>query len=336
MKRLFSKKERAARWILLLTVILLILLLSVYLIKNSRDLEKDPYQIVMIPKVIDERNDFWKALIEGAQAGAKEYGVELSFRAADAEDNHEMQADILYQVAKEKPDAVILAPTSYTEVTDAAKEVTDAGIPLILVDSTLDEQLGKSLIATDNIEAGSKMAQCILENLPENPVIGVVAHVEGSSTAMEREAGLRIGLGSYEKHIVGIVFSDSDYDRGYEMTTKLLEEHPDINVLFGLNEYSAVGAARAVKDLNLTSQIQMIGFDSSVEEIQLLESGVFEGIVVQKPFNMGYLGVETAVQVLQGKDVAEYIDSGSQAVTKEAMYSEENQKLLFLFREKQN
>lgn len=82
---------------------------------------------------------------------------------------------------------MILAPTSYTQVTEAAREVVQAGIPLILVDSTLDERLEKSLIATDNLEAGRRMAECIKPFLPESPVIGIVAHVQGSSTAMERE-----------------------------------------------------------------------------------------------------------------------------------------------------
>ncbi len=336
MKPLSSKKRERGRNAFLLTVLFAAaVILSIYF-WNRNSAEKEPYRILFVPKVIDEQNDFWKALIEGAQAGAKEYGAELILEAADAEDNHRMQAEILYRAIEDRPDIVILAPTSYTQVTEAAKAVTESGIPLILVDSRLDEDISRSVIATDNIEAGQKMAECIADNLPENPVIGIVAHVEGASTAIEREEGLRRGLSRYADKIVGTVFSNSDYEQGYQVTKELLQEHPDINVLAGLNEYSAVGAARAVRDLELTDQICMVGFDSSLEEIQLLESGVFEGIVVQKPFNMGYLSVETAVSVLQGKKVPESIDSGSQAVTKETMYSEENQKLLFLFRETQN
>ena len=73
----------------------------------------------------------------------------------------------------------------------------------------------------------------------------------------------------------------------------------------------------------------MAGIDSSVEQIQLLEEGVYEALAIQKPFNMGYLGVETAVKLLEGEQVETYINSGSELVTKENMYTEENQKLLF-------
>lgn len=336
MKRSYSKGNSS--WVRIVSVIVLMLMfgLFVFLSWNRRAVQRAPYRILFVPKVIDEENDFWKALIEGTEQGAKEYGVELVIEAADAENNHEMQSEILRRAAADPPDAVILAPTSYTKITAAAKEVKNAGIPLILVDSTMDEKVADAVIATDNFTAGKRMAECLENSLPENPVIGVIAHVQGSSTAIEREAGLREGLGEYENCIVGTVFSNSDYQQGYDVTIRLLQEHPDINVLVGLNEYSAVGAARAVKDRGLNGKIRMVGFDSSIEEIQLLESGVFEGIVVQKPFNMGYFGVETAVQAIQGKSVPSYIDSGSQAVTKEEMYSEENQKLLFLFRENIN
>ena len=126
-----------------------------------------------------------------------------------------------------------------------------------------------------------------------------------------------------------IVFCDSDTDKAYELTCGLLEKYPDMDMIVGLNEYSAVGAARAVKEQGLADSIHMAGIDSSVEQIQLLEEGVYEALAIQKPFNMGYLGVETAEKLLQGESVEEYIDSGSELITKENMYTEENQKLLF-------
>ena len=75
----------------------------------------------------------------------------------------------------------------------------------------------------------------------------------------------------------------------------------------------------------------MVGFDSSIEEIQLLEKGVFQAIIIQKPVNMGYLGVEQAINVLTGKKVEKSLDSGSKLITKENLYEEENQRLLYPF-----
>ena len=58
-----------------------------------------------------------------------------------------------------------------------------------------------------------------------------------------------------------------------------------------------------------------------------------QGLVVQKPFNMGYLSVEKAVQLLEGVQVERNIDSGSKLITRENMYTDENQKLLFPFKD---
>ena len=59
---------------------------------------------------------------------------------------------------------------------------------------------------------------------------------------------------------------------------ELIHKYPDLDLIVGTNEYSAVGAANAIKDMRLTGKIKMVGFDNSIEEVQLLEEGVFVGI----------------------------------------------------------
>ena len=73
----------------------------------------------------------------------------------------------------------------------------------------------------------------------------------------------------------------------------------------------------------------MVGFDSSIKEVDFLESGIFQAIVVQKPLNMGYLAIENTIKLLENEMLPQYIDSGSAIITKETMYMPENQKLLF-------
>jgi ribose transport system substrate-binding protein len=195
----------------------------------------------------------------------------------------------------------------------------------------MEQDMGVSLIATDNYEAGYKMGQYMKQFVQEDSVIGIVGHIKGTSTATEREAGFRAGLGEAQDKIVEVVFCDSSEEKAYELTCGLLEQYPRMDMVVGLNEYSAVGAARAVKAQGKTENFHMAGFDSSLEEVQLLEEGIFDAIVIQKPFNMGYLGIDTAVKAARGEKVDSYVDSGSELITRENMYTEENQKLLFPF-----
>ena len=324
-----SGKKNKAVWLVAGMGVLFVLLTGILYVGAKT---KGPVRLVYIPKVIDDKNDFWKFLLEGVQMAAEESGAEVTIMAGKNETDVQGQIVKIREAISMQPDAILLSPISYTTVTKAVREIKEAGIRLVLVDSTLDEEIQDAAVCTDNVHAGEKMGEIFQKIKPERPVIGLVLHVEGSSTAIEREAGFRNAIGEYADCIVDTVYTDSDYEKGYEVTSQMLLEHPDINVVVGGNEYSAVGAARAVRDLGLGSQIQMIGFDSSIEELQMLEEGLFQAVVVQKPFNMGYLGVETAIRLLHGEDTEAYVDSGSEIITKENMYEEENQKLLFPFR----
>ena len=92
-----------------------------------------------------------------------------------------------------------------------------------------------------------------------------------------------------------------------------------------------MGAARAVKASGAKDRVAVVGVDSSQEAVQLMENGVFKGLVVQKAFKMGYLGVKETVRMLRGKSYQKDVNSGCQLVTPENMYSSEIEKLLFPF-----
>lgn len=289
--------------------------------------------IVLIPKVIDENNDFWEELSEGGRLAAQEKNATLTILGGDSETDIDYQNKMIEEAIAMNPNAIALAPCDYEKTLPYAKKIQEAGIKLIIVDSLMKENLGTSTVATDNFEGGRKMGEYASTMLDESSVIGIVGHVKGTSTATERENGIREGLGIYQEKIADVVFCDSNYSKAFEVTCEMLERHPDINFIFGLNEYSAVGAARAVKALGLEEQITMIGFDSSKEEVQMLEAGVFDAIVVQKPMSMGYLAVSMAYQAALSTDISENVDSGSVLITKDTIYTEENQKLLFPFRQ---
>lgn len=292
---------------------------------------REPLSIIFISKTIDD-SDFWTQLIDGARMAAEEYGVKFSVCAPETEDDYKRQNELIEQAIREKPDAIVLTPSSFTETTPMAQKIVDSGIRLFLLDSEIDTEVAECMISTDNIKAGRLQGAFVKEILKPDSRIAVVAHVKNSSTAMEREQGLREGLGSDTEKIVDVVFCDSNYDKAYELMLGILASHPDVDVVVGLNEYSAVGAARAIVDKGLAGKISFVGFDSSLEEIKMLEGGIFRGMVIQNPFKMGYLGVETAVKALHGETVPEQIDSGSVLITRENMYLDENQEMLFPFK----
>lgn len=298
---------------------------------RQKVIEERKLSLIYIPKVVDGTNDFWKALILGAKMAAKEYNANIEIKAPAEENDVEGQNQLLKESIKEEPDAILFSPSSFTESDELLKEAKEKKIKISFIDSYVDEPLQDLTVATDNLEAGELLGKFAASLLEPEDQIAIVSHVKGVSTAVEREEGFRKGLGDLADNIVEVVYCNSRYELSRQLTIELMEKYPDLKMIAGMNEYSSVGAARAVKASGAKDRIVVVGVDSSQEAVQLMENGVFKGLVVQKAFKMGYLGVKETVRMLRGKSYQKDMNSGCQLVTPENMYSSEIEKLLFPF-----
>lgn len=298
---------------------------------RQKKIEERRMSLVYIPKVEDSTNDFWKALILGTKMAAKEYNADIEIKAPTEENDIERQNELLKEAISEEPDAILFSPSSFTESNDLLKEAKEKGIRISFIDSYTGEKVQDLTVATDNLEAGEKLGKFAATLLGPDDQIAIVAHVKGVSTAVEREEGFRKGLGDLAKNIVEVVYCDSQYEKSRKLTQELMEKYPNLKMVAGMNEYSSVGAARAVKAAGAKDRIQVVGVDSSQEAVQLMENGVFKGLVVQKAFKMGYIGVKETILMLRGKSYEKDINSGCELVTPDNMYDSEIEKLLFPF-----
>lgn len=290
-----------------------------------------PWSLIYIPKTEDGTNDFWTSLISGARMAAQEYGAELEVEGPKTEQDVEQQNRLLKRAIEKQPDGILISPSSFTASDELLKEAREKGIRITFIDSYTQEEIQDLTVATDNLEVGRRLGNYARGLLNEDSRIAIVSHVKGVSTAVEREAGLREGLGDLADNIVEVVYCDSLFDKAYELTNELMEKYPDLEMIAGMNEYSSVGAARAVRDAGAQGRIRVVGVDSSQEAVELMEQGVFQGIVVQKAFRMGYMGIKETVRMLEGEKVESNQDSGCELVTQENMYDREIEKLLFPF-----
>lgn len=298
---------------------------------RQKKIEERRMSLVYIPKVEDSTNDFWKALILGTKMAAKEYNADIEIKAPAEENDIERQNELLKEAISEEPDAILFSPSSFTESNDLLKEAKEKGIRISFIDSYNEEKVQDLTVATDNLEAGEKLGKFAATLLGPDDQIAIVAHVKGVSTAVEREEGFRKGLGDLAKNIVEVVYCDSQYEKSRKLTQELMEKYPNLKMVAGMNEYSSVGAARAVKAAGAKDRIQVVGVDSSQEAVQLMENGVFKGLVVQKAFKMGYIGVKETILMLRGKSYEKDVNSGCELVTPDNMYDSEIEKLLFPF-----
>ena len=287
--------------------------------------------MIYIPKIKDDANDFWTELISGCKMAAEEYNSELEIMAPAKEEDIEEQNQLLREAIEKKPDAILFSPSSMSASDELLKEAKDQGIRITYIDSYTEEEIQDLTVATDNVEAGRMLGKYARTLLNKDSKIAIVSHVKGVSTAVEREQGFREGLGDYADNIVDVVYCNSLYEKSYELTNELMEKYPDLELIAGMNEYSAVRVGRAVCDAQAKDQIAVVGVDCSQEAINLMEMGVYKGIIVQKAFRMGYMAVEETIHMYNGDAVEKNIDSGCELVTPENMYNSDIERLIFPF-----
>ncbi|GLX68849.1 substrate-binding domain-containing protein [Paenibacillus glycanilyticus] len=328
-----SEYRRRSASAVFAAIVIVIAAFGIYKWAASQRAER-PADIIVTVKAKGQVIDFWKVLITGVEDAAREYGANVTVIGPPTEREIDLQIEQLEQAIRDKPDAIVMAATDYNRLVPVAKQIRKAGIKLITVDSGINSRDSLSFIATDNVEAGQKAAAQMAGLLPsaDTAKIAIVSFVYGTSSQMEREQGVREWLNGHTNiKVASTLYSEGLPDKAYELTKELLSSDPGIKGIVGLNEPSTVGAGRAIEELGLSGQVKLVGFDSSVDEVKLIEGGVLQATVVQKPYNMGYLSVKTAIEAVRGKKIPERIDTESVIINKDNMYTEQNQKLLFPF-----
>lgn len=319
------------KYFLIFFSVFIVVVLAIAAFQWKQHMNKKTWSLIYVPKTEDGTNDFWTSLISGTRMAAREYNASLTIMAPDREQNVDLQNQLIEEAISKKPDALLVSPSSFTESIELLESAKKKGIVVTFIDSYTEEDMQDLTVATDNLEAGRKLGEYTASMIDENTEIAVVGHVQGVSTAIEREQGFREGLGDLEKNIVEVVYCDSLFEKAYRLTMELMEKYPDLKMIAGLNEYASVGAARAVKDAGAAGKIKVVGVDSSQEAVDLMEEGIFSCFVVQKAFKMGYLGVRETIHFLNGENYEENTNSGCELVTPDNMYTSEIEKLIFPF-----
>ncbi len=318
------------RIVLLNVFILLLFLLVFYVTANMDRFQKGSRdtRVVLIMKTTERISDFWMILEKGAIQAGEDLGITVEVTGPDLEENVAQQIDIMNRLIDTKPDAIILAATDFVKLVPAASRAVGEGIALLTVDSFIDSDHSRCEIGTANINAGFKLGSHMASLLEEGDLLAIISFVPDSSPAIEREIGFRDALADRYR-ILDTVYTNNNISLGTEVTRQMLETYPDLKGIVALNENSAVGVYRGLKDSDRAGDLLFMTFDSDRELIRGLEEGVIQATLVQKPYNMGYLAVKNAYELTRGERVPPSIDTGSELITLENMYDIKNQKLLF-------
>ena len=278
--------------------------------------------IAVIPK--GTTHEFWRSIHAGAVRAQRELAasgdsVSLVWKGPMREDDREQQVQVVEGFVSEGVSGIVLAPLDNRGLVRPVEEARHAGVPTVIIDSGLETDSIVSFVATDNRKGGALAADRLGELLGGKGKALLLRYAEGSASTEEREQGF---LDELHAKYPGIQLVSADQYAGpTRETAKRASENVlnrfggDLQGIFTVNESSTIGMLLALQDINKAGKVHFIGFDSSPILLTAMRSHQLDGLVIQDPMKMGYLGVKTMVDHLRGRSVARRIDTGVTLVT---------------------
>lgn len=280
---------------------------------------KSALRIAVIPK--GTTHEFWKSVHAGAVKASKETGAEIVWKGPLKEDDLKAQIDVVQTFTAQGVSGIVVAPLSDKGLVSPVKAAVEAKIPVVVFDSDLQGDAHTSFVATDNYAAGKLAAEHLAKALPNGGGVVVLRYQEGSASTANRERGFLDGL---KAHANLRLVSENQYGGATtETATKASEnllaaqkaEAGAVQAVFTPNESTTFGMLLALRKAGLAGKVKLVGFDASDKLVAALREGHIEALVLQDPFNIGYLAVKTMAAHLKGEKVEKRVDTGAKLLT---------------------
>ena len=311
--------------------LLVLMLLSVIALigcQRGGDRAGGPPKIAFVMKTAN--NPFFIEMQKGAEQAAQRLGVNLIVQAADREVDVEKQMQIVENLIQAKVAALCVTPSGSREIVPAIDKANRAGIPVVIVDTRVDEKALKeshgqiaAFIGSDNYEGGKVAGEFLAKRLGGKGKVAVLEGIPGHETGDSRLRGFREAIkATPEIQIVASQTANWERDQGFNVFQNILQAHPDIQAVFACSDLMALGAVEAIAAAKKTGRIVVVGFDALAEARKAVEQGTMEATVAQSPATMGELAVENAYRLLKGEQIKPEITVPIKLITKENVTSQ--------------
>jgi ribose transport system substrate-binding protein len=285
-------------------------------------------RIAVIPK--GQTHIFWQSVHAGAVKAGNEMGAQILWNGPATELDISKQIGIVDDYISQHVDGIALAPDHGESLVPVVEQAAEAHIPVSIFDSGIKTDKYVSYVSTDNYKGGVMAAQRMGEILPKGGKIAIIATVPGGVSTMEREAGFKdtIAKNSPNVQVVAFQYGMSDRAKSLAVAEDILTANPNIDAIFCSNESGSIGAVQGAKSHNLQGKVKIVGFDSSPTLIQDVQDGNIDSLVVQNPFRMGYMVVQSLVDKIHGKTPEKRTDTGATLVKADNLKDQAVQDLL--------
>lgn len=242
-------------------------------------------------------NQFFQDIEFGIQKKVlefQEFGITVMIEYVNLDDK-DRQLAVMDQMRDAGIKGLALMPINTPEVAEKINEFVDAGIPVVTVNTDVENSKRLAYVGS-NYEQGGRTAAALMNIITSGRAnIGVIAGSRKVLCHSQRvESFYQYAAEHYPNlNIVDTVENFDDDFKSYSAVQTLFSQHPEINALF-LASAGIYGACQAVEALGLSRKIKIICFDCTPSTRQLINDGIITATLDQQPFVQG----STALDIL--------------------------------------
>jgi ribose transport system substrate-binding protein len=258
------------------------------------------------------QHQFWQAVKQGSEKAAVDFNVDITFEGPETEAQVDKQMEMLQTAIDKKPAAICFAAVDSKAAIPLLEKAKAAGIPVIGFDSGVDSDIPVTTATTDNIAAAAFAADKMAELIGGEGEVAIIAHDQTSRTGIDRVKGFTDQVKAKYPNItiVDTQYGGGDQLKSTDIAKAVIQGHPNLKGFFGANEGSIIGVLNAVKELNMSGKLVVIGYDSGQQQLDAIRGGTEAGAITQDPIGIGYKCVEAAVKAMKGESLPKTIDTG--------------------------
>jgi fructose transport system substrate-binding protein len=282
-------------------------------------------------------NPFFVKMKEGAQAKAKELGVELRTFAGKVDGDNESQVAAIESLIAAGAKGILITASDTKAIVPSVEKAREAGIMVIALDTPLEPiTAADATLATDNFKAGELIGQWAAKTLGDGAKDARIAFLDLSISEPTvdylRDQGFMQGFGIDIKNPTDIGDEDDPRIVGHDLTAgneeggrkameNLLQKDPTVNVVYTINEPAAAGAYEALKAVGREKDVLIVSVDGGCPGVKNVEAGVIGATSQQYPLLMASMGVEAVVNFAKsGKKVEnspglDFFNTGVELIT---------------------
>ena len=253
--------------------------------------------------LLTRTHPFYQDLEAGLSEAATAAGYQLIVTAGEFDVAR--QKDQLQEFIVRKVDAIIVAPCDSKSIGTAVKSANDAGIPVFTADIACLAEGVKvvSHVASDNVAGGALAAMAVADALGGSGTVAIIDHPEVESV-IQRVRGFEEELAKHPGiRIVAKLSGRGTKDQAFRVAEDILQGHPTLDAIFGINDDSALGALAAAEKAGKQDRVKIVGFDAVPEAREAIKAGNIHADVIQQPKIIGQKTIEAVQKYMSGSVV---------------------------------